>query len=147
LKFFRRSKPCLGFKRQGGVCSDPCRFKSTRCRQVFVFSRTRRSFEKLRLRKALIFSSSGGVRIIATLKLLSQQRRPDSACPGRKNQLPSASHGLESSHVSRCCSQDSLTLRARQARLAGLSTCISTGRVYFQVKEPPERHSWKTKLP
>ena len=147
LKFFQRLKPGLGFKGQGGVCPDPSRFKSLRRRQVFVFSRTRRSFDKLRLQKALIFGSSGDARIIATLKLLSQQRRPDSACPERKKQLPSASHGLESRQVSRCCSQDSLTLRGRQARLRGLSTCISTGRVYFQVKEPPERHSWKTKLP
>ncbi len=147
LKFFQRLKPGLGFKGQGGVCPDPSRFKSLLRRQVFVFSRTRRSFDKLRLRKALIFGSSGDARIIATLKLLSQQRRPDSACPERKNQLPSASHGLESSRICRCCSQDSLTLRGWQARLRGLSTCISTGRVYFQVKEPPERHSWKTKLP
>jgi hypothetical protein len=58
-------------------------------------------------KKPLIFASSAGVRIIAALKLLSQQRRSDSACSGRESQPPTASHGLESRRISRFCSQDS----------------------------------------
>jgi hypothetical protein len=52
LKFFWRRKAGLGFKGQGGVCHDPSRSKSARRWQVFVFSRARRSFDKLRLQKA-----------------------------------------------------------------------------------------------
>ncbi|MDR6533668.1 MULTISPECIES: hypothetical protein [Caulobacter] len=59
-------------------------------------------------KKPLIFASSAAGRIIATLKLLSQQRRPDSACSGWKNQPSVALHGLETRRIARFCSQDSL---------------------------------------